>query len=147
MARKLIMLLICYVVLTCTGFAQTVELPQTGQIACYDSAGNMVACLDTGQDGDVRAGVAWPGPRLAVTYCDENGPCTDQEADCDGDPATDVIKDNLTNLMWSRKARDGGTWGVLYWQDAINGAAGLSLCGYDDWYLPNINQIETLVNW
>ena len=34
--------------------AGTVELPQTGQTACYDSSGAAIVCSGTGQDGDSR---------------------------------------------------------------------------------------------
>ena len=39
-----------------TAFAGTVQLPQTGQTKCYDSAGVEIACTGTGQDGEIRAG-------------------------------------------------------------------------------------------
>lgn len=55
--------------------AQTVDLPQTGQTTCYDATGTPIACATTGQDGDILAGVAWPAPRFAVTYCDGSGVC------------------------------------------------------------------------
>jgi len=58
--------------------AGSVQLPQTGQARCYDSAG-------TGQDGDIRAGVAWPVPRFM-----DNG---------DG-----TVTDNLTGLIWTQNA-------------------------------------------
>src|SRR4030065_25911 len=44
--------------------AGTVELPQTGQTKCYDTAGTEIACAGTGQDGEIQAGVAWPDPRF-----------------------------------------------------------------------------------
>jgi hypothetical protein len=45
-------------------FAGAVQLPQTGQTTCWDAAGNVIDCLGTGQDGDLRMGVAWPNPRF-----------------------------------------------------------------------------------
>ncbi len=128
------------------GFAGTVELPRTGQTTCYDSAGNMIACPGSGQDGDVRAGVEWPSPRFAITYCTSDAPCTGQTEDCDGDPSNDVVMDNLTGLMWTRKACNEGAWPVLYWGDAVSYAWNLALCGHDDWRLPNANELESLIN-
>ncbi len=42
---------------TTTIFAGTVQLPQTGQTKCYDSAGAEIVCTGTGQDGEIRAGM------------------------------------------------------------------------------------------
>lgn len=61
-----------------------IDLPQTGQTTCYDSAGAVIPCPGTGQDGDWLAGVVWPSPRFTVG--------TGAEADC--------VTDNLTGLMW-----------------------------------------------
>ena len=88
-------------------------IPQTGQDKCLsvriDDERQMVIveeipCPGTGQDGEQRSGVPWPDPRFSLTYCDVTGPCTDQSADCDGSPSTDVITDNLTGLMWARNS-------------------------------------------
>ncbi len=106
--------------------AGTVELPETGQTTCYDSSGSVIACPGTGQDGDIKAGVAWPSPRFTAG--------TGTEADC--------VTDNLTGLMWV-KTPDSIT---RTWQQAIDYANGLSLCGYTDWRLPNVNELESLIN-
>lgn len=94
-----------------------IQLPQTGQTSCWDDAGNVIDCTGTGQDGEGRAGVPWPVPRFTV------------QGDC--------VTDNLTGLMWSRNAAiaDLQPW-----------AAGLDLCGFNDWRLPNVNELESLVN-
>ncbi len=59
--------------------------PATGQTTCWNSAGTVIACAGTGQDGDIRAGAT-------LSYTD-NG---------DG-----TITDNNTGLMWEKKSRDG----------------------------------------
>ena len=104
--------------------AGTVELPETGQTTCYDTNGNVITCTGTGQDGDIKAGVAWPSPRFTVSA---DGYC---------------ITDDLTGLMWVRSP-DSVT---RTWQQALDYANGLSLCGYTDWRLPNVNELESLVN-
>ena len=40
-------------------FAGVIDLPVTGQTKCYDPNGAEISCAGTGQDGDIRAGVAW----------------------------------------------------------------------------------------
>ena len=99
-----------------------VELPRTGQTTCYDVNGSVISCAGTGQDGEIQAGVHWPSPRFTVS------------GDC--------LTDNLTGLMWV-KAPDSTrrTWDI-----ALTYANGLTRCGYDDWRLPNINELESLVN-
>lgn len=106
----------------------TIELPQTGQTTCYDAAGNPIACGNTGQDGDFIAGVSWPVPRFEV---DLSGAC---------------ITDNLTGLMWSRNA-----WNLTYqtsWSvSVLNPPTAVFQCGFSDWRLPNINELQSLVNF
>jgi len=109
-----------------------VSLPQTGQTKCYDSAGNEIACAGTGQDGDIRAGVASPVPRFT-----DNGNGT--------------VTDNLTGLIWLKNANcfDAQTWpNALNATNTLNsGECGLSdgtVAG--DWRLPNVNELESLVN-
>ena len=63
-------------------YADSVQLPQTGQKSCYDTDGTEILCVNTGQDGEIRAGVAWPIPRFVVS------------GDC--------VTDNLTGLMWAK---------------------------------------------
>lgn len=136
----------------------TIRLPQTGQTTCYDTEGNLIPCDGTGQDGDIRAGIGWPDPRLVIVYCDADGPCVDQSADCDSNGSTDMIKDNLTGLIWARNADLPN--GYSSWQGALDYVAamnnGTGLCGHHDWRLPNVIEMESLshlghsksfVNW
>ena len=93
--------------------AGAVELPKTGQTTSYF----------TGDDGDLRIGVAWPDPRFTV------------EADC--------VTDNLTGLMWVREPERI----TLTWEDALTYANKLTLCGYSDWRLPNRKELRSLINY
>ena len=113
-------------------FAAEISLPRTGQTTCYDEAGNVIDCANTGQDGDVQAGVAWPSPRFT-----DNG---------DG-----TVTDNLTGLIWLKNADCAG---IMTWENALawcNNLAGGS-CGLTDgsvagdWRLPNVVELESLVN-
>ena len=103
-------------------------LPQTGQTLCYNDIGEVKDCAGTGQDGDIKAGIAWPNPRLVSG--------TGTEADC--------LIDTLTGLMWPKNGNLAN--GTKTWQGAIDFANGLNYCGHYDWRLPNINELESLVN-
>jgi hypothetical protein len=46
---------VVFVSLPLVAFGGEIDLSKTGQTTCYDSAGNVIACPGTGQDGDVQA--------------------------------------------------------------------------------------------
>jgi hypothetical protein len=118
-------------------FAGTIHLPKTGQTKCYDTANNQIPCDSTGQDGDLQAGVVWPNPRF-----NDNG---------DG-----TITDNLTNLAWASNgnlmlSRDPSfdSDGKVLWSQAFDYIAKLNnenYLGHSDWRLPNVNELESLIN-
>ncbi len=116
-----------------------IRLPRTGQTRCYDPAGVEIPCAGTGQDGEVQAGLAIPSPRFTIVYCDADGPCADQNSDCDGQTVTDVVQDHLTGLMWARV----DIWHKT-WFESLATAAACSLGGFTDWRLPNMNELESL---
>jgi hypothetical protein len=104
--------------------AAPADLPETGQVTCYDASGPTITCTGTGQDGDLKAGVTWPNPRFSAIA----------GAAC--------VTDNLTGLMWvSAPSVTAATWTA-----ALTSANDLMLCGFSDWRLPNVNEIESLVN-
>jgi|GEM_PF-1837859 len=101
------------------------DLPETGQKTCF-------AAWD---DGALQNGASWPEPRFK-----DNG---------DG-----TITDNLTGLMW---LKNGDCFGSKSWQEAIDTIADLNAhpgnygcsgytASYADWRLPNLNELESLVN-
>ncbi|MBI3188376.1 MAG: DUF1566 domain-containing protein [Gammaproteobacteria bacterium] len=109
--------------------ASAVALPKTGQTLCFDAGNVVMACTDTGQDGEYQAGVAWPSPRFIV---DSSGNC---------------ITDTLTNLMWARNnSQDGNTF-IGTWSDSLTMANNLDLCGFGDWRMPNRKELLSLVNY
>jgi hypothetical protein len=122
--------------------AATIALPQTGQTACYDGAGTIIACTGTGQDGELQMGFALPNPRFV-----DNGDQT--------------VTDNLTGLMWTKdcnlmNSRDSSFiaqfdygQGSVTWQNALNYVKKLNTekyLGYNDWRLPNVNEIGSILN-
>lgn len=169
-ARLTLALLFCLLTaLPAFCFASALGLPQTGQENCYNEDGGLANCNGSGQDGDFKAGVAWPNPRFT-----DNG---------DG-----TITDNLTGLMWLKNANPGQTvedpndpgnpvgscfapsspticYGYMTWQEALDFIAGINAGTYDlnscanaelnciaysatytDWRLPNINELNSLYN-
>ena len=116
--------------------------PRTGQTTCYDAAGAVIGCTDTGQDGDWLAGVPWPDPRFT-------------------DRGDGTVSDNLTGLVWAKNANLLGTDdadndtdgtagdGAVTWQhalDYIKRLNRLNYLGHNDWRLPNVNELESLVH-
>jgi hypothetical protein len=81
------------------------------------------ASFATGDDGDLEQGVAWPVPRFT-----------------DNDDGT--ITDNLTGLMWEKVLSSA----TRTWAQAVDYAENLTLAGYADWHLPNINQLESITS-
>ncbi|WP_203368593.1 DUF1566 domain-containing protein [Cysteiniphilum marinum] len=77
-------------------------------------------------------GWAWPTQRFEPAKKVDNTPCNDAEYD------------KLTGLMW---VKDGNFAGQEYWNQATNYADNLTLCGYNDWRLPTINELKSLVNY
>ncbi|MBM2838631.1 MAG: Fibronectin, type domain protein, partial [Deltaproteobacteria bacterium] len=96
-----------------------VNIPKTGQATSYD------ANNPKKDDGALQRGVAWPSPRFTV---DGTGLC---------------VTDNLTGLMWV-KTRDGT---MRTWQQALDYANNLTLCGYTDWRLPNRKELRSLIDY
>jgi hypothetical protein len=122
--KKFCVLSFLFVFLTSIAFAGTVDLPRTGQTKCYNTAGTEIPCAGSGQDGAIQAGVAWPSPRFTASG--------------------DVVTDNLTGLIWTKNANLQG--GAVTWQQALDYANSLTLGGYIDWRLPNVDELESLVN-
>ena len=105
--------------------AYPAEVPRTGQTTCYDYTGTIINCAGTGQDGNMLAGVPWPNPRFV-----DNG---------DG-----TVTDKLTGLEWSKDANPAGTF--MTWQDALDYVKTLNTGSHNDWRLPNVNELESLIN-
>lgn len=101
-------------------------LPATGQIECYDSSGRIIHCEGSGQDGEFRFGLKWPCPRFEFRG--------------------DIILDHLTKLCWLKSATL--TDRPVSWVDAFAEIERLNLSTAENslWRLPNINELESLVD-
>jgi hypothetical protein len=103
---------------------------RTGETTCWNSAGTVIGCAGTGQDGELRRGE----PRAYL----DNGNGT--------------ISDRRTALMWEKLSDDGSihdkdnsyTWDNAFGKiDDLNAAA---FAGHTDWRLPNVFELRTIVN-
>ena len=100
-------------------------LPATGQERCFDDAGREIPCGGSGQDGETRSGRAWPTPRFAVEG--------------------EAVIDRLTGLCWQRRADLTGS--PVNWDEALAAVAELNRAEPERaWRLPNINELESLVD-
>jgi len=103
--------------------------PCTGQRYCYSEAGEKVDCRDSGQDADIRAGVAWPRDRF-VSH------------------GNDQIVDRLTGLTWSADANPCEY--PVMWVEALEAILHLnkdSYLGANDWRMPNRRELRSLVSY
>ena len=102
-------------------------LLQTGQEHCRDRHGRVIDCPGTGQDGELRFGLDWPKPRFRTSG--------------------EVVRDRLTGLTWVRRADLTGQ--PCTWREALDAVEKLrrkEFAGRQDWRLPNINELESLVD-
>jgi hypothetical protein len=110
------------------------SVPQTGQTACYNTAGAEIICDGTGQDGELLTGAAWPDPRFTVNI--------------DG-----TATDNLTGLIWLGNANCFNE--TPTWATALNDANGLASGDCEltdgssagDWRLPNLRELHSLIDF
>ncbi|MEI6209704.1 MAG: DUF1566 domain-containing protein [Desulfuromonadales bacterium] len=129
--------------------APPAPVPQTGQTTCYDALNKTIACSGTGQDGELKMGVVWPNPRFV-----DNG--------------NQTVTDKLTGLIWTKDAnlmktrdpsfdtdystsnyREDPNDGMVTWQRALDYVKKLNTenyLGFNDWRLPNINELASLDN-
>ncbi|MBX9865521.1 MAG: DUF1566 domain-containing protein [Burkholderiales bacterium] len=137
-----------------------IYLPQTGQMNQVPSMCSPLSatCINSpaGSDGygyasgpyHIPYGVAW-----AYNGYDDLVPPvrftsgSDAEAGC--------ITDNLTGLMWVKNLNtvainDSTAGSKTSWQNALDSIAtansGSGYCGHTDWWLPNVNEMASLIN-
>ncbi len=61
-----------------------------------------------------------------------------------------TVTDNLTGLQWQKATLDidnDGSPDELNWQDSLEAVENLNLAGKNDWRLPNINELRSLVDY
>jgi len=140
------MLALCLLMNIVPGFvfaANWNPLPDTGQTTCYDVNGKVINCPATGQplhgqDGQYQG--------AAPSY-------TSQTIGSDL-----IVIDNNTGLVWQQNTADTNddgsitsgkypTGDLLVWADAIPFCNGLTYANFNDWRLPTITELESIVDY
>jgi hypothetical protein len=121
----------------CSGAIGSFGLPDTGQTRCYDQQGDDSDCATgcRGQDGFFATG------------------CQNEDRFVDNGDGT--VTDNCTGLMWQQHPHDADGDGsfacdaddALWWCAATTTCFNLRYAGYDDWRLPNIIELQSIVNY
>lgn len=110
----------------------TFKIVDTAQELCYDSnSGTTQSCTGNGYDADFL------GYQPSYTL----------------NTSGDIITDNITELMWTQSSDTDGD-GVttdeddkLSYNNAVSYCSNLTLGGYEDWRLPDIKTLYSLMNF
>jgi len=102
------------------------SLPATGQKDCYDLRGAPVAWDDPGTPG--QDGFYQSGCPSANRFVDNQ----------DG-----TVTDTCTGLMWQQETAPG----VYWWGKALRYCEDLTLAGHSDWRLPNVRELQSIVDY
>ena len=120
----------------CSSRANNPGLPDTSQVTCSDEEGLDIACDSAachGQDGSYATG------------------CESNERFVDNGDGT--VTDNCTGLIWQKRTADTngdgkiGGGDAVDWCDALVYCESLSLAGHDDWRLPNVRELQSIVSF
>jgi hypothetical protein len=112
-----------------------------GAGGCYQS---FAVVDDDGHDTDARIeadGAVDAHGEAAADAEVETDPGVDAGADSDAATCVGGVYDPTTGLCWQDWTDGGGG----YWDDAVAYCAALSLGGYDDWRLPTISELRSLI--
>ena len=119
-------------------------LPDTGQILCYDSSGNVIDCAGTGQDGEYLIN--------PISYTDNgDGTVTDNNTGLTWQKCS-VGQNNDVNCSGAALAfnwyQASGTYDQTYNSSPQDVCGSLNLGGHSDWRLPTSRkELNSLVDY
>ena len=102
----------------------TLLIKKTGQTKSYNQSGDEVTDGRIKDDGYYQKGVAPSYTR---------------------DDAKEIVTDNITSWQWQDDSEAKTV--KKNWNDAKTYCTNLRLGGYNDWRLPNMNQLESLIDY
>ncbi|MDD5306946.1 MAG: DUF1566 domain-containing protein [Deltaproteobacteria bacterium] len=105
-----------------------------------DADGDAGGDTDSDADGDTDGDTDGDSDSDADTDGDADSDM-DTDTDTDGDSDCAEWLDSASQLSW-QVTPSGGLMG---WQPAIDHCDGLTLCGHDDWRLPTIGELRSLI--
>jgi len=115
---KNLLLIALFFITGISSFCYSSELPDTGQTTSY---------TDTfGEDHDYQPSAT------QMSYTDN------------GDGTT---TDNRTGLMWLKDANNYNGGGTQTWEGALVGVSTFTYATYDDWRLPNVKELDSIVKF
>jgi hypothetical protein len=133
------------------------------------SSGNDLICENTAAIQDCHAG----RDNTDNDPSDGNAGFSFTKLDANGDPLDasaltwSCVIDEITGLVWEVKTTDSGihdkdntyAWGGVTrqgdfgdtfstdWDSLVNGSNDNNFCGYSDWYVPSIKELESLIDF
>ena len=117
------------------------EIAQTENISLQTKTGLTYPIVDTDQGNCYTAQSETACPQTGQTFFG-------QDAQYDGnlpsytDNGDGTVTDNVTGLMWQQSPGEKMTY-----EQAVDGADSFTLAGYDDWRLPTIKELYSLIQF
>jgi hypothetical protein len=166
-------ILIMIIVSFAAGLAYAADIPTTGETKCYNGIVE-IPCPQPGDDSSSNYGLdskpllphTGPGNEISqdnatalmwqntITPGDSSSGKEAQDSKPQRsytDLGNGIIQDNFTGLMWQKATAPGirsGDFPDRYtWKEAHTYCADLSLGGYTDWRLPDVNELQSLMDY
>jgi len=122
------------------------RLPDTGQTQCFDCSGQPTECFDC--TGQPRTCEGFQGNFLTLQDAFQRTGCPNDASrfTLNGD---DTVTDNCTGLQWERftDRDEDGLAEPFTWCGALDFCLNLSFAGHDDWRLPNVRELESIMDY
>ena len=119
-------------------------LPDTGQTRCYDCSGQPIQCLDC--TGRPRPCDGFTEDFLTLQDSFQRTGCPN-DANRFTDHGDGTVTDHCTGLMWQKDTANVNGGEIVNWCGALAFCMDLSFAGHDDWRLPNIRELLSIVDY